>query len=306
MCRKSLVVLAMFAGSVVAVNCGGSSGARTGTGGSSATGAGGGAGSGGSGSGGAGGSSTTGGLQCNPGLDPARALITDFSDWDNTAGKWGMINGLRGSKFGYSGADKTNSVVTAAVTNGALVLSGMVAASDYAGGGMSFDSCVNTTMYHGIQFTLGGTTAGCDLVFNVQTFEQQSSGNGGGCDTTAGSCYSFPKANLTFGTSPITVMFADLTNQGTMPTASEIVGLQWQFQSPAPKTTPPPATDAGTTTTTDDGSVADAPISTDDAAMSTDAGMSMPEAGTATDAAGPPQSGCTGIAMTIDDVTFVP
>jgi hypothetical protein len=307
MCRRPLVVLALFAGAVVAVNCGGSSGARTGTGGSSATGAGGTAGSGGSstGNGGAGGSSTS-TLSCSPGVNPARALLTDFSDWDNTAGKWGMIGNLRGSKFPYVGTN-ANTSMAAAVTNGALVLSGNVAAGDYAGGGMSFDSCVNTTTYHGIQFTLGGTVAGCDLSFNVQTFEQQANTNGGGCDKSTSSCYSFPKKTLTFSTNPITVMFSDLS--GGMPTdpaaiAAEIVGLQWQFQSPAPTSTPPPAVDAGTITT-DDGAVADAPISTDDAAISTDdAAISLPDASVTE--GGPVQQGCMGIMMTIDDVSFVP
>src|SRR6478609_3679160 len=155
----SLLVAAVTAG------CGSSSGGpRTGSGGSTGsggavTGAGG---SGMGGSTGSGGSAST-ALDCTKGVaaDPARALLTDFSDWDAPNGKWGMIGNLRGSKFGYMGA-MSGSAVTATVdtTAGNLVLAGAVVASDYAGGGMSFDSCVNTSQYTGVQFTLGGDVSG--------------------------------------------------------------------------------------------------------------------------------------------------
>jgi len=234
----SLLVAAVTAG------CGsGGSGARTGTGGSTGSG-GSGATTGSGGSTGMGGSTGSGGsastaLDCTKGVaaDPSRPLLTDFSDWDAPNGKWGMIGNLRGSKFGYMGA-MSGSAVTATVDTTAmnLVLAGAVVTSDYAGGGMSFDSCVNTSQYTGIQFTLGGDVSGCDLFFQVQTSEQQAS-TGGACVKAADGtgCYSFPKKQLTFAPGPVTVMFSDLS--GGKPTdpaaiAAEIVGLQWQFQSP--------------------------------------------------------------------------
>jgi hypothetical protein len=121
-------------------------------------------------------------------------------------------------------------------TNHDLLLSGSVVAGDYAGGGLSFDSCVNSPAYTGVEFTLGGNTAGCDLLFQVQTFDEKpgSKTQVGGC--TSG-CYSFPGTKLQSSSGAVTVKFADLsggqlTTQASI--ANEIVGLQWQFQSPAP------------------------------------------------------------------------
>ena len=104
---------------------------------------------------------------------------------------------------------------------------------EYAYGGMQFDKCVNTTAYTGVQFTLGGTAAGCDLFIYVQTFDEQSTSNHGGCTT---GCYSFPQMKIAIDTAPVVVHFSDLT--GGMPVGADlikaqIVGLQWQFQSPA-------------------------------------------------------------------------
>jgi hypothetical protein len=148
----------------------------------------------------------------------------------------------------------------------AFLLSGAVDAGGYGGGGLSFDECVNTAAYSGIQFTLGGTTGGCDVVLQVQTFEQKPSDATpkGGCvaDAGTGGCYSFPQAKLPATTGTITVKFADLAGGkplGAAEITKEMVGLQWQFQSP-----PPPAVDGGV------------------------------------------QPACTGIAMTITDVKFVP
>jgi hypothetical protein len=175
---------------------------------------------------------------------------------------------LTGSIFAFAGSASTfdandpqdRKTMSASVdtTNQDLVLAGTVAASDYAGGGMSFDQCVNTTVYTGVQFTLGGTVAGCDLYFYAQTFDEKGSGPGqvGGCTT---GCYVFPGVKLTSTTGPVTVHFSDLKG-GQLTTATsianEIVGLQWQFNSPAP------VGDGG-------------------------------------------QSGCTGVALTVTNVSFV-
>ncbi|GEM_PF-2370390 len=222
----------------------------------------------------AGTSGTSTGPSCTPAFSPATALITDFSSgpagWHGAlgGGKWGTIGVLTGSIFPFAGTASTfpatdplgrktmNATVDA--TNQDMVLSGDVAASDYAGGGMSFDQCVNTTVYTGVQFTLGGTVAGCDLYFYVQTFDEKEPGPGGvgGCTT---GCYVFPGVKLTSTTGPVTVHFSDLKG-GQLTTATsianEIVGLQWQFDSPAP------VGDGG-------------------------------------------QSGCTGVALTITNVSFV-
>jgi hypothetical protein len=117
-----------------------------------------------------------------------------------------------------------------------MVIMGTMANGDYAGGGLSFEQCVNTTTWTGVKFTLGGTTGGCTVQFQLQTSTQKR-GSGGACssDPTA-SCFNFPKKTVDVG-SPQTVLWTDLENTG-LPAdaagmAAEIVGLQWQFVSPA-------------------------------------------------------------------------
>ncbi len=239
---------------------GGGSASRTGSGGTSA-GSGGAVGTGGTGTGtgGAGGAVA---LSCSAAIVPAAAKITDFSDWNPTAGKWGT-GSLMGSLFKYNDPAPDGGVasaVTSAVdpVTGNLSFAGTVRAGGYAGIGLSFDSCVDATAYTGIQFTMAGNTGGCALQLQVQTYSQQPTSNRGGCTAN---CYKFPaKQSLTVGTAPITVRFAELT--GGMPTDAaaikrEMVGLQWQLTVPAP------TTDAGT------------------------------------------QMDCTGVALTLDDVSFV-
>jgi hypothetical protein len=248
--RRYFILFGVLALAASAAGCGGSSGGgrpgasggATGNGGISTT-TGGSTGSGGvTGSGGSTVTSTA--ASCTPGVSPTTPLITDFSaspaGWHATLGQWGT-GVLTGSVFPFNGPNSTTAKglhqMTSIVdsTNQTLVLSGDVAAGDYAGGGLSFNACVNTS-YTGVQFTLGGTVAGCDLYFYVQTFDEKQSGPGqvGGCTT---GCYVFPGVKLTSSTGVVTVKFADLSG-GQLTTepaiANEIVGLQWQFNSPAP------------------------------------------------------------------------
>jgi hypothetical protein len=148
----------------------------------------------------------------------------------------------------------TNTVTTDA--NPGFNLTGTVVAGDYAFGLLSFDRCVNTHTYTGITFTISGDAAGCDLYFLLQTFEQQGVSNKGGC-ATGGSCYVFPrkKVAVTATATPTTVAFSELTDGvPTSPDAmkAEIVGLQWQFQSPPPPDGGTQATCAGINVTLDD------------------------------------------------------
>jgi hypothetical protein len=194
---------------------------------------------------------TAAGLACTPGVSPAKPLLTDFSTsaagWHVAAGKWGTVGNLTGSVFSYARSDAVSvSTMTSKVDTVAenLQLSGNVMApAGYGGGGMSFDQCVNTSVYTGVQFTLGGTTSGCALKFELQTFDQQAIANGGGCDPNTMGCYGFPNVTLTTTTGQVVVKFADLAGSGQPATAAaiaqQILGLQWQFESP------PPAGDAG-------------------------------------------------------------
>ena len=247
-CLLLFTLCGALASSVGFAGCGGGSGGgRPGSGGATASG---GAPGGTGGAGGGGAPAGTGGaaacmvaplaslpLSCSPGVSPSNPLITDFKEgtWNNTAGKWGC--GLTGSLFSYNGA-MAASMVRASVDLMArkMVLMGNVEAGDYGGGGLSFEQCVNTTAYSGVQFTLGGTTGGCDVVLQVQTFDAKptTANPAGGC--TVG-CYSFPQFKLPATTGSVTVPFASLT--GGKPTGvgaaqMQMIGLQWQLQSPPP------------------------------------------------------------------------
>jgi hypothetical protein len=258
--RRYLIISSMLAAS--AVGCGSGGGERPGANGGTAgtpdtTASGGAVANGGvTGNGGVtangGVTSTSTAPSCTPAFSPTPGLITDFSSspagWHAAygGGKWGAIGVFTGSIFSFAGPKSTKTAngtsyaeMAASVdtTAAAMVLAGDVASGDYAGGGLSFDECVNTTTYTGVQFTLGGTVAGCDLYFYVQTFDEKPAGPGqvGGCTT---GCYVFPGAKLTSTTGVVSVPLATLTG-GQLTTAAaianEMVGIQWQFDSPAPQ-----------------------------------------------------------------------
>jgi hypothetical protein len=178
-------------------------------------------------------------LTCSPGVSPASPVITDFTmnaGWCATSGKWGAVGNLVGGLFAYNGPGRVAPLVpiAASVAGGTMHLKGDVALADYGGGGLAFDACVNTTMYSGVRFTLGGDAATCSVQFQVQTFSQQAVANRGGCDQAGGaSCYQFPKTAATLGATN-TIMWSQLENTGLPSTgpaiAAEIVGLQFQFE----------------------------------------------------------------------------
>jgi hypothetical protein len=246
-------------------NCGGSSGMRTGTGGTTGsagsagtTGSGGATGSAGvTGSGGAAGKNV-----CTPkpdltcGASTSITLpdghITDFSasEWSPMNGKYCDASGLQGSIFSYSGGpavedggvtSANNQAVDAPAGNFHLTLT--VGAGGYAGGGITFDGCVNASAFNALRFSAfleTGDVSGCTFKVQLRTFEQLPVTQGG-CDPDAGaSCYRFPaSADLPLAASAttFTVKFADMTTSATHvnPIPAQIVGLQWQLESrPAP------------------------------------------------------------------------
>jgi hypothetical protein len=232
------------------VNCGGTSGERPaasgGTVGSGGT-SGGGSGGGGAGGdvGGAGGSSSTAasGLDCAKAVEPANGaskqngVITDFTDWSASNGRWGEPNGLYGAIYKYAGSSSNLDPVTVDGTPAGLHLIGGVAANDYGGGGLGFSVCMTAVKYSQIQFTILGSSPGCDIELQIQTFDQRPNNQSppGGCDPNAGSCYGFPVKRQvvdlsTAITTPqvVTVLLTDVENWS--PTnAAQVVGLQWQF-----------------------------------------------------------------------------
>jgi hypothetical protein len=244
---KSLWVVmgATLVAGLTTVGCGGSGTARPGSGGTTGS-----AGTTGSGGGTTGTAGTTGSAALPCTANPTTALITNFGlaagDGGVTAsGTWGTAGQLTGSVFGYGGKLTSDAGVMSSVkatinrtTGMNLELKGTVLAADYAGGGMAFGTCVDSSTWTGIEFTLGGTADGCSITFQLQTESQEPPSNKGTC--TASSCYSFPQIAVTIPATPgpTVVKFSDLTATG-MPSApadfeKEMFGLQWQFTSVTP------------------------------------------------------------------------
>jgi hypothetical protein len=169
-------------------------------------------------------------------------VVTDFSatDWNATTGKWCDAHGLDGSVFSYAGTGSTSAAVVDATARN-LKLNFTVGATDYAGGGLTFDSCVNATAFNAVQFTAAvtaGSLSGCTLQVQVQTQDQRASTatnpSGGTC---ASNCYRYPAYAI--ATAPpatpmtFTQFFSGFSNPASsaIPTRTQIVGLQWQVNS---------------------------------------------------------------------------
>jgi hypothetical protein len=246
-------------------NCGGSSGMRAGTAGNNGTA---GATAGTTGSGGAGGTSAgtagvtgsggTGGrftcaatqdLTCGGGalmLTGGHVTTFDMQEWSPTDGKWCNASGLRGSIFSYSGGPTVDGAVISSnaqgvdAPNGNFRLTLTAGPGGYAGGGVSFDRCVDVSSFNALRFTAyiaSGDLTNCNFKSQLQTFEQRPNSQSppGGCDPDAGSCYNFPTTMLTLTTTPtpFTLPFSGFASSATQtnPAPGQIVGLQWQLES---------------------------------------------------------------------------
>ncbi len=200
--------------------------------------------------------------RCVPGVSPAVSLLTDFSaaTWNASLASWGALGNVTGTISTYGGGLVAGGLTTLVSTtvdttaaNPALAIRGNVAAGDYAGVVLAFDQCVDTASYQAVRFTLGGTTAGCDLFFQLETYSQQTVDSGGTCATN---CYRFPNTRLEVGAVPITVTFAALAGTGQPASAegmrAEIIGLQLQVQSASPAAGRTQASCAGVSLTLDD------------------------------------------------------
>ena len=179
--------------------------------------------------------SMTGSLDMTPG-----GQVVDFSalEWNATTNKWCDVNGLDGDTFAYAGTTPSASTAVVDTTARNLRLNFTVSAGQYAGGGISFDSCVDATFFNAISFTASVTTGsltGCVWQVQLQTQDQrpstQTDPSGGTC---ASNCYRFPAATLAMPVAATyTVPFASFNNpaSSTTPTAMQIVGVQWQANS---------------------------------------------------------------------------
>lgn len=222
---------------MVSIDCGGASGERpSGTGGGGTAGTSDGGAGGGGGAVGTGGSSSSAVLDCpNAAVVPADGFVTDFSEWNNPNGRWGVPTGLYGAIYPYAGSTKSQMAAKVEGEPKGLHLTGGVAANDYGGGGLSFYVCSNVTTFTQVQFSIHGTFPGCDLELQIQTFDQRpgSQTPAGGC---ADSCYNFPvMKNVAVSTETATVItkkLADFSNWSEA-NAKQVVGLQWQFTGTA-------------------------------------------------------------------------
>ena len=168
--------------------------------------------------------------------------VTDFStsQWNSTTSQWCDANGLRGHLFAFAGASST-AAATVDTSAQNLKLSLTVGKTDYAGGGVTFESCVNASAFTSVQFTASvtsGSLTGCVWQIQLQTQDQRMTT---GTDPTGGTCSSnceaYPVvANLAApGTtaSTYTEAFTAFTNQtgSTIPMATQLAGVQWQVDS---------------------------------------------------------------------------
>jgi hypothetical protein len=250
---STLTVIAVaLSSAALTIGCGGSGGMRTGSAGTTGTG------------GGNAGSTGSGGMVtanvCTPGamLDCTSAganmlsngNVTSFApeEWNNNAGKWCNSSGLRGSHFPFTGGATPALSAVDITTTRFLKLNLTVDPGLYAGGGISFDTCVNATAFNALQFTVSVATAGsmtgCEWQVQLQTQDQrpttQTGPLGGTCDPDAGaSCYRFPAATMLPhpDVTPMTItkLFTDFNNPSgsAIPTPTQIVGIQFQVNSGA-------------------------------------------------------------------------
>ncbi len=192
-------------------------------------------------------------LDCTNPVTLPDGLVTDFSaqQWSGSMGKYCDASGLRGSPFGFLPVTTADGgmlvggtgAVDAVARN--LKLNLGVAPGGFAGGGISFESCVSTPTYNALQFTASisaGSMDGCIWQVQLQTQEQRpvtaTSPTGGTCPQP-GTCYVFPAAPIatlpTATPMTFTVLFTDFVrNPSVAPMTAQLVGIQWQVNSGAP------------------------------------------------------------------------
>ncbi|MBN2574406.1 MAG: hypothetical protein JXP73_07560, partial [Deltaproteobacteria bacterium] len=178
---------------------------------------------------------STGGLDCSAAMVPDNLVqggVTDFSDWKSS--KWGDPNGLWGYMYGYPGTKGSTMSVGADAEAKHMHVTGEVMAGDYGGAGISFGVCTTVTSFSHVQFTVSGSSPGCDMELQIKTFDQQpmQQNPAGGCDQDTQSCYNFPvKKQVAVPTDEVTtvsVPLEEVTNWSPE-NAAQVVGLQWQW-----------------------------------------------------------------------------
>jgi hypothetical protein len=171
--------------------------------------------------------------------------VADFSslEWNGSTPEWCDADGLRGSVSAYSGPSPSAATATVDTSAQNLKLNVTVGATGYAGGRLTFDSCVNASGFTSVQFTAaltGGSLTGCTWQVQLQTQDQRqttdTNPSGGTCTS---SCYRYPAVTgLTVPmatASPYQEAFALFNNPSSsaISTPTQVTGVQWQVNSGA-------------------------------------------------------------------------
>jgi hypothetical protein len=169
--------------------------------------------------------------------------VSQFSalEWDPTTMRWCNALGLDGSIFSYAGATPSAATSTVDTATQSLRLNLTVSAGQWAGGGLTFDSCVDASAFNSIAFTatvVSGSLSGCSWQVQLQTQDQKATTatdpTGGTC---ASNCYRYPAvANLAAPTTAgmtYTELFTAFNNpaNSSIATRTQVVGVQFQVNS---------------------------------------------------------------------------
>ena len=180
--------------------------------------------------------STTGALKLPDGH------VADFSspEWDSSTAKWCDQTGSAGL-FSYSGAAPSAATATVDTTAQNLKLNLTVGATGYAGGGLSFDSCVNASSFTSVQFTAtltGGSLTNCvwQVSCRRKINETPPPPIPAAGPARASNCYRYPAAaGLTFPTATAAA-YRERTRSSTIRRLDGLdadpgFGVQWRVNS---------------------------------------------------------------------------
>jgi hypothetical protein len=177
------------------------------------------------------------GYNCSSPISPVSGYVTNFTDWNATTARWGTGT-LIGTIYGYASTNPA-ATMTAKVegTTPGLHMVGSTSSTGYAGGGLTFLSCVTTASFTKVSFDVYGSAGSCAIELQLQTFDQRPSDQTppGSCNPS-GTCYNFPKRSSAVSLSTavsapgttVTTTLSTMTNWSTAEGA-QIVGIQWQF-----------------------------------------------------------------------------
>jgi hypothetical protein len=179
---------------------------------------------------------SSGGLDCENAMVPnnlENGGVTDFSDWASQ--KWGNTSGLWGYMYSYKGNKGSTMGAGIDASAKSLHITGSVTSGDYGGTGISFGVCTTVKSFSQVQFTLSGSSPGCDLELQLKTFNQTpTTGNpAGGClQDAAEGCYNYPVVKKvavpTSDTQTVTANLADFSSWSDE-NAGQVIGIQWQW-----------------------------------------------------------------------------